>query len=355
MKKDSLFSGHGLHSWVLFVLAVTSVVITGCTSETPKKTLSIFTWSEYIDDALIAQFEKDYNCKVEISTFDSNEAMLAKLEAGATGYDIITPTTYIVMEMKRKDLIQKIDLNKIPNFKYMDEKVVAKLGKETCEYGVPYFVGITGLGYNKDKFPTPPDSWDVFSDEKHKGRMTLLNDSRETIGSALMYLKYNPNTLDDAQLAQARDLVLAWKKNIAKFEVDEAKSGLASGEFDLVHYYSGDIVQLSLENEKVGFAVPKEGALFAADHLVITKSAPNAELAHAFINFLSEPKNAAQNMEEICYIAPIPEAIKLLPSQMQSNPLVGGLMELISNCKMSEDLGEDTKKYADTWQDICSE
>jgi spermidine/putrescine transport system substrate-binding protein len=283
-----------------------------------KKTLHVYTWADYVAPELLQKFEKEFNCKVVIDTFDSNETLLAKLTQGAGGYDVMTPTTYMSETLRQKGLIIDLDLSKIPNAKYVDTAYLKEHANDKeMKYSVPYMIGNTGIGYLKDKVQNFEPSWTMFERADLKGRMTLMDDIRETIGAALKTLGYSMNSTNEAELMAAKDLVIKWKKNIAKFENEQYKTGLASAEFFLVHGYNGDIKSVATESNSVTFVVPREGAFLAIDDLVITKDSKNVDLAYAYINFLHDPANAAANSDFITYVCPNKDAYPLMSKELR--------------------------------------
>ncbi|MCC8190900.1 MAG: extracellular solute-binding protein, partial [Planctomycetes bacterium] len=158
-----------------------------------------------------------------------------------------------------------------------------------------------------------------------------------------------------AELAQAGDLIQSWKSNLAKFDVDEAKIGLGAGEFLVVHAYNGDVALIMEENPDIGFYIPEEGSSFAADDFVITAASPEADLAHAFINHFLDPDNAAANMESIRYFMPNPAAVAMLDDDLRENPAFNVPDEVMGNCEVIRDLGEDNNKYIAVWDRIKAE
>jgi spermidine/putrescine transport system substrate-binding protein len=182
--------------------------------------------------------------------------------------------------------------------------------------------------------------------------MTMLNDMRETLGAALKSLGFSLNTKSDRELAAARDVVIRWKKNLAKFENEQYKTGLASGEFLLVHGYSGDILQVQEENEDIVFAVPKEGTSISCDDLVVPKGAKSVELAHRFINFLHDPNVAAENTEFIAYLCPNRPSYQFLGDDIMKNPAIFLDPEIRAKSEIIDDLGEDNVKYTRVWDEI---
>ena len=317
-----------------------------------KKTLTVFTWADYLSEKAKDSFEKANNCTVVIDTFDSNESMLAKLESGASGYDILVPSSYAVQALKRKDMVQKLDHSKIPNLKNIDAAYLAKALDSKMEISVPYMLAPTCLCYLASKVQNPEESWSMLDRADLKGRITLLDDMREVLGAALKFLGHSLNSTDPAQLAAARDIAIRWKKNIAKFENEQYKTGIASGEFFLVHGYAGDLIQASEENEDMRIFIPKEGTSFPCDDMCIPKDAKEVELAHAFINHLAEPEVAAENMEWIGYRAPNSAAYGHLSEDFRGSPLLFPPTELFEKCEPIGDLGDKLPLWTAEWDKV---
>ncbi len=326
-------------------------VVTGCGAPAPK-TLHVYTWADYVKPELVQRFEKEHGCKVVIDTFDSNESMYAKLKAGASGYDVITPSSYQVAIMADQGMLMDLDHAKLPNIANVDTEYLHIAIDPAMKHSVPYMLTNTGIAYLKSKVKDAQPTWAMFDRVDLKGRMTMLNDMRETIGAALKFLGYSLNTTDEAQLAQARDVVIRWKKNLAKFENEQYKSGIASGEFLVSHGYSGDIVQAQSENPDVTFLAPTEGLSIACDDLVILKDSKTPELAYAWINFLHDPAVAAENSEFISYLCPNSAAYAHLPQTFMENPAVRLAPEVRAKCEVIRDLGADNVKYTKVWDQI---
>lgn len=315
-------------------------------------TLHIFTWADYISQDLVKRFEKEHKCKVSIDTFDSNENMYAKLKAGATGYDLVFPSSYIITVMEGQGMLQKLDTAKLPNLKNISADVLDKIHDKAMSVSVPYTQGYAVIGYRKSKVKKIEASWSLFARTDLKKRMTQLNDMRETIGAALKMLGFSINTRDEKQLAAARDLLIAWKHNLAKYDNEGYKSGLDSGEFLLVHGYSGDLWQVAQENKDIGILFPKEGVTMSCDEMVIPKDAPNAALAHDMINFLLDGKVAAENMEFIGYLCPNIAGLKNVSDDFLKNPAVTIPADVKAKAEVIEDLGSDLPKYTKVWDEV---
>ncbi len=322
----------------------------GCSTELP--TLHIFTWADYIKPGLVEQFEKENSCRVVIDTFDSNESMYAKLKAGATGYDVVFPSSYMARTMWRQGMLQELDRQQVPNLSHIDPDYLKIALDKDMKYSAPYMLTITGIAYLKSRVPNLQASWSVFDRADLKGRMTMLNDMRETIGAALKFLGYSLNTTNERELAAARDVVIRWKKNLAKFENEQYKTGLASAEFLLVHGYSGDILQVQAENQDIAFSVPREGTSIACDDMVILKGSRQTALAHRFINFLHVPKVAAENTEFVRYLCPNQASYPFLSSETRTNSTLFPSAEVRQRAEVITDLGEDNAKYTKVWDEI---
>lgn len=328
--------------------AIAGALVSGCGPAKP--TLNVYMWSDYIDLDLVREFEKQNNCKVVIDIFDSNEFMYSKLKAGGTGYDVILPTSYMARVMFEQNMLEKLDHSKLPNLKFVNQKVLADLAiDKKMEYSVPYMLGYTCIAYNKDKVGKLPESWDIFSNAKYAGKMTMLNDHRETIGAALFFLGKSMNDTNDADLAKAKEILLKWKKNLAKFDNELYKVGIQSGEFLVVQGYSGDLFQVLAESPNLTYMCPKEGISMSCDDWVIPATAKNKELAYKFIDFVCEPKNAAKNMEFTCYSAPIPEARKYVSEENKNHPGMFIPDDLYRRGELIRDLGADNAKFNELW------
>jgi spermidine/putrescine transport system substrate-binding protein len=335
---------------VLAVLAMAGLAA-GCAKPAPQ-TLHVYTWADYIAPEVVQRFERDNGCHVVIDTFDSNESMYAKLKAGASGYDVVTPSSYFVAIMAQQGMLQDLDHARLPNLKYIDPSYLKIALDPEMKHSVPYMLTNTGFAYLKGKVAKVEPSWAVFDRADLKGRMTMLNDMRETIGAALKFLGYSLNTTDDRELAQARDVVVRWKHNLAKFENEQYKSGIASGEFLLVHGYSGDLLSAQTENPEVTFLAPKEGLSISCDDLVILQGAAASDLAYKFIDFLHDPDVAVANSKAIMYLCPNTGAYAKLPASFMDNPAVKLDPAVQAKCEVIRDLGPDNAKYAKVWDEV---
>jgi len=334
----------------IILLAIFSFTLISCGNSKP--TLNIYGWGGFIKPEVIERFEKEHQCIVCFNFYESNEAMYAKLKAGATGYDLIVPSSYFVQILQDQELIEEIDKTLIPNLINLNQDILTKLAAPTLTHAVPYAVGYTGIGYDKAKLPMIDQSWGVYFQKDLKGRMTLLNDRREVLGAALKYLGYSANTKSALEINQATDLAIQWKKNIAKFEGEQYKNGLNSGEYLLVQGYSLDILQVMQENKNIEFFYPKEGVQIFLDTLAIPKNAPSRELSYAFINYLFEPEIAAENINFIRNLVLNVSAYPLLSDELKNNPAIFIPDETLTNSELIQDLDGTIKLYNAAWEKI---
>ena len=328
-------------------------VLTGCG---PAKTeLHVYTWSDYIAADVLARFEKENDCKVVVDTFDSNEAMFAKLKAGSTGYDIIMPSSYQIPVMVKNGMVQKLDHSKLPNVrKNFDKSYATSSLDPSFAYNVPYAVTYTGFAYRKDKIGSAPvDSWKVFETAALKDRMSLLADMRETIGGALKSLGFSLNSTKKEEIDAAVKKLIEWKQNIAKFDNEQYKTAVASGEWFVGHGYSSDVFQIMLDDENIGFSLPKEGFTTACDEMVISADSKQVDLAHKFINFFYDPDVAAANMTEVCASMPVAAAFPKLDEKLRKLVLLDA--ETLRRGEVLKDFDDNPevrKMYIDAWDRV---
>ncbi len=333
-------------------LLLLCLLLTSCGAKKPE--LHIYSWADYIKPEIVEQFEKEHNCTVVIDTYDSNESMFAKLRLGARGYDIIVPSNYYMEIMQQADMLQPINKEAVPNLQYVASSISNLVDKNIMRFGVPYMMSPTGLAWRKDRVKEFTPSWAVFANTSLKGRMTMLNDPREAIGAALKFHGYSANTKNLDELQVAKNQLLAWKPQLAKFESEQYKNGIASGEYLVVQGYSGDILQVMQENAAVGFTLPQEGSTTSIDFLVIPKEAEKVALAHEFINYLYDPKIAATNMNFTCYLCPNTEGLKLIDEHLKR--LFDEFLqeETLNKIEIIHDLGPVNEAYNKVWDEVKS-
>lgn len=328
-----------------------AILVTTC--GTHENELHLFIWADYIKPDLIEKFEREYKCRVVYDAFDSNESMYAKLKLGAIGYDVIFPSGYTYELMLQQGMLDLIHVDSLVNLKNIDPKYIPeKLENDKIIYAVPFAISYSGVAYRKDKVKVTDQSWSIFGRSDLKGRMTMLNDMREALGAALKYLGFSANTLDKEEIDKAANQLIAWKKNLAKFESEQNKHGIASAEYIVVQGYNGDMLQVIRENPHVEFFLPKEGSIISIDYAVIPQHAPNPNLAHAFINFLLDAHVAAENIQFTLFSSPNKAAFDLLPKDMQNNTSLFPPQAILEKSDVIKYLGKEGELYNRAWDKV---
>nr|WP_029331535.1 ABC transporter substrate-binding protein [Exiguobacterium oxidotolerans] len=285
-----------------------------------ENVLNIYNWGDYIDPDLIDQFEQETGIKVVYQTFDSNEAMLTKVEQGGTTYDIAVPSDYAIAKMIEEDLVIPIDKSKIPNLKHIDDRFLDLPFDPGNQYSIPYFWGTVGIVYNQKLLNgKEPTSWEDLWDPAFKNQILLADGAREVMGMSLNSLGYSLNETDEDKLQEAKANLMDLTPNVKAIVGDEIKLLLANEEAGIGVVWSGDANEIMSENEDLNYVIPSEGSNVWFDNVVIPKTAENVEGAHAFINFMLRPDIAAKNTDYVGYSTPNKDALKLLDAEVRED------------------------------------
>jgi spermidine/putrescine-binding protein len=350
------------HLWraavVCILMSSLLLSLIGCGGAQGKmaKELHIYNWSEYIDPQIYADFEQEFGVRVIEDTFANNEELLAKLQAGATGYDVIVPSDYMVEIMIGEGLLAEIDHGNIPNISNIDAKFADPPYDPGMVHCVPYQWGTTGIGYNADSFEEPPDSWAYLFDPElagpNAGRITMLNDVREAFAAALKYLGYSLNTTNEEELTQARDLLLQQKPMVYAYDSEQYEDLLSADETVLAHGWSGDFFMIAAEDERIWYAIPKEGGVIWADNLCVPASAPNQYTAEVFINYLLRPDVGAAISNYTWYASPNSAATEFIDQEILDEPAIYPPPEVVDKLEWLQDVGDATPLYERMWTEV---
>ncbi|MBN6187559.1 ABC transporter substrate-binding protein [Aneurinibacillus sp. BA2021] len=301
-------------------------------------TLTIYNWGDYIDPDLLKQFEKETGMKVIYQTFDSNEAMMTKIAQGGTTFDVAVPSEYAISKMKEDKLLLPLDHSQLPNLKYINPRFMNLSFDENNQYSVPYFWGTVGIIYNPEMLEGKKlTSWNDLWDPSLHNNILLVDGAREVMGMGLNSLQYSLNDTNEAHLQQAKQKLDRLTPNVKAIVGDEIKMLLANEEAAVGVVWSGDASEIMDENDKLDYVVPKEGSNLWFDNMVIPKTARNLAGAHQFINFMLDPKHAAQNAEYVGYSTPNEKAMEYLPEEIAGdtrfypNPSVTEKLEVYEN------------------------
>ncbi len=317
-----------------------------------KSTLVLYNWSEYLPKKVLRQFTKETDIPVRYSTYDSNEAMYAKVKTvKGVGYDLLVPSTYYVDRMRREGLLQKIDKAKLSHFSHLNPRLLNQPYDPNNDYSIPYLWGTTGIGYNASKVPAERlTHWANLWEPQYKNNLLLLNDMREVFSMGLRTLGYSINTTDENQIRAAYEKLTELMPNVRVFDSESPKTKFLANEVAAGMLWNGEVFQASQENPNIQYAYPKEGATLWVDSLVISAGAQNVDAAHQFIDFVLRPEIAKQINEEVGYSSPNLAAIQLLPEKMRNNRTVYPSDEDLQNAEFQTDVGEALSIYDRYWQ-----
>jgi spermidine/putrescine transport system substrate-binding protein len=324
----------------------------GDTSQLAEE-IFLYNWSDYLDPAIKEQFEAECGVTVTETNYDSNESMLATLQSGGAGYDLIVPSDYMVQVMVDAGMLMELDYGVIPNMEHIDEVNLNTYFDPEQKYTVPYFWGTSGFAVDTSVVTEYEDSWNMMFDPNspYCGQMSMLDDQRETLGAALMYLGYSINDTDPAHLEEAKNLLVEQSKCVKAYDSETNGDLIVAGETVLAHIWTGAAIIASLERPEIVYVIPKEGTTIWQDNLAIPVDAPNPYTAMVFINYLSDPEIAAQNAEYIGYATPNKTAKESIDPSMLSETIYP-TGEMASRLQWIEDVGDALELYDRVWTEF---
>src|SRR5688572_12543471 len=319
----------------------------------------LYTWVEYIDPDIKTQFETECGVKVTETNFDSNETLLATLQAGGADYDIVVPSDYMVQILIDEGMLQELDYNVITNIQHMEPLNVNQYFDPDQKYTVPWFWGTSGFAVDTNEVTDVTDSWSMmFVDENspYCGKISMLDDERETIGAALMYLGYSINDTDPAHLEEAKNLLIEQSKCVKAYDSQTNDDLIISGETVLSHIWTGDAILAGLPDsggrEGIAYVIPSEGCTIWQDNMAIPVGAPNAYTAMIFMNYTQFPEIAAQNAEWVGYATPNKAAKEFIDPEMLANEGIYPTAEVAESLQWIEDVGPALELYDRIWTEF---
>jgi spermidine/putrescine transport system permease protein len=337
----------------VFLLMVTPVLARTWQANGQLPQLNIYIWSSYISPRVIHGFEREYHCKVNYDLYDSNEALLTKLQAGNVDYDLVVPSDYMVEILIRQGLISKLDKSQIPNaWANTDPRFLDLPFDPHNDYSVPYAWGTTGLAYRADLLKIDIDSWSVLFDPRWAGHILLLDDTREVFGMALKKLGYSLNSMDPGQIRQARDLLIGLKPKVKGFNSSNFEQDLAAGDAWIAQAYNGNMTFVMRDEPRIRYIIPKEGCTISVDCACIPHHAPHPQLAEAFINYFHRPEVAARFVNDCGFNTPNLYDRKEIDPWLLANSAVFPDPASLLHCEFMRDLGPIIALYDQYWTEI---
>jgi spermidine/putrescine transport system substrate-binding protein len=320
-----------------------------------KNQLNLFIWSEYIDPQIIADFEKEYDCKVTIDLYEDNEAMLAKLQGGGVAlYDICVPSDYIVPALLQLQLLAPLRHENIPNLKNLEGRFASPPFDPGNKYTVAYQWGTSGIYLRKKADQPSEETWGlIFDAKKQPDAFLLIDDMRAMIGAALLYKGYSVNSTDPKQLKEARELVLDAKRRSQGFASGvEGKNRVLSQGVRLAMAYNGDAARGMRQDAATTYFVPKEGGEIWMDSLCIPAKAPHRDMAEKFINYILDPKVGARLSNFNRYATPNAAARAFINAEDLQNPVIYPPPDIQAKLEFVQDLGKQLRLYDELWTQI---
>ena len=323
----------------------TSAAASAPTTSQGGKVVNVYNWTEYISDQVLKDFTTETGIDVIYSTFDSNEAMYAKLKLmnGSGEYDVAFPGTDFVDKMRKEGMLEPLDHAKLTNFGNLGKTFLHAPFDPENKFSIPYLWGSSGIAVNTKRIAKASlSSWNDLWQPEYEGRVMLMNDIRDVFTMSLLTLGYNGSTKNPEAIKQAYEKLTKLMPNVRTFNSDAPRMPFMEGETYLGLAWNGEVIMAQDQGmPELDFVYPKEGAIMWMDNMVIPKNAKNNDNAHKFIDFILRPKYAAMISEEIGYGSPNEAAKKEMPPELANNPIVYPPADLLKHAMFREDVGDE--------------
>lgn len=341
---------------LILAVAVSAAMLCACGAK-DENTVYVYNWGEYIDPEVITMFEEETGIKVVYDEFETNEVMFPKVEAGASVYDVICPSDYMIQKMLDNDMLAEINWDNVPNAK-------ANIGAQYYEqsksfdpenkYSVPYCWGTVGILYNKTMVNGPIDSWNVLWDEQYKDNILMQDSVRDAFMVSLKRNGHSMNSVNESELEAAKNELIAQKPLVQAYVVDQVRDKMIGDEAAIGVIYSGEAIFTQRENPNLEYAIPKEGTNVWIDSWVIPKNCQNKENAEKWIDFMCRPDIALLNFDYITYSTPNDAARELIEDEdIKNSTIAFPDLTQYNNLETFSYLGEEADLlYNNLWEEI---
>lgn len=347
---------------VLAIILGTTIFLSGCKNETAANTqgeVIVYNWGEYIDPETLALFEEETGIKVIYDEFETNEIMYPKVESGASEYDVVCPSDYMIQKMITNNLLSELNYDNIPNAK---ANIGAQYWEQSKEfdpegkYSIPYCWGTVGILYNKTMVEEPIDSWAALWDERYADSILMQDSVRDAFMVALKLNGFSSNSIDQKELEIARDSLIAQKPLVQAYVIDQVRDKMIGNEAAIGVIYSGEAIYTQRENPDLEYVIPKEGTNVWIDSWVIPKNAPNLENAEKFIDFMCRADIALKNFNYITYSTPNDAAKALIEDEeIRNSPVAFPTLADYQGLETFHYLGaEGDEQYNNLWKEVKS-
>ncbi len=347
--------------FALFLCGVTCMsLFTGCgASDGENGEVYVYNWGEYIDPETITMFEEETGIKVIYDEYETNETMYPKVEAGASNYDVICPSDYMIQKMIDNDMLQELNFDNMPNAtanigaQYYEQAAAFDPGNKYC---VPYCWGTVGILYNKTMVSEPVTSWAILWDEKYADNILMQDSVRDAFMVALKLNGNSMNSMNEEELEAAKNLLLQQKPIVQAYVVDQVRDKMIGGEAALGVIYSGEAIYTQRENPDLEYVVPEEGTNVWIDGWVVPKNAQNKENAEKFIDFMCRADIALMNFDYITYSTPNDAARELIEDEdIKNSQIAFPDLSQYNHLETFTYLGEEGDElYNSLWKEVMS-
>jgi spermidine/putrescine transport system substrate-binding protein len=334
------------------LIAATALALVMTPLGAAAQELNIFGWADEMPDEVLADFEAETGITVTFDTFDSNESMIARLEAGASGYDLVNPSQYAVQILAGRGLIAELDHSKIDTIGNLGEAFRNVSYDPGNKYSIPYVWGTTGLAYNKSCVDEEITSWSALFDEKYAGRVYMLDNMLAAYIAGLQVNGFSANSSNADEIAKATETLIAQKPMLAGYNSTNFADLVSSGEACLVQSWSGSVLQAIETNPDVVYVLPEEGGTMWIDGYSILGDAANVDEAYQFLSYILRPEVAAKTTELTKIATSVLAARELLPEAISTNSAIYPSDETIANADFILDVGDAMKFYQDGWTQV---
>ncbi len=333
------------------------LLLSGCASAetTEKETIYLLNWGEYLDPELLEEFNAmQDDIIVKENTASSNEEMYTICATEGCGIDMVVPSEYMVDMMRQEGLLAELNLDNIPNFKYVQEMAIPESNCTSLEdpskyIAAPYMCGTLGIIYNTKLVDDEVTSWDILWDEKYKNQIMMYDSVRDSLAVALMRLGYSLNSTDPKEIEEAGELLVQQKPYVLAYGTDDIKDTMISGGVAMAMDYSGAAMAAIMENPDLEYVVPEEASNIFMDNICILESSENKEACERFINFLCDPEISARNSNWIGYTTPNSASLEYVDEELKE--ISGYIIDekTKERCTYYNYLGDTLKTYYDAW------
>lgn len=347
---------------VLTACAMTAMAaMTGCGASGGGNNgeVIVYNWGEYIDPETIEMFEEETGIKVVYDEFETNEIMYPKVEAGASSYDVVCPSDYMISKMIENDLLAELNFDNMPNAKENIGEQYYEQSKgfdPENKYSVPYCWGTVGILYNKTMVDEPITSWAQLWDEKYADNILMQDSVRDAFMVAEKLNGFSMNTVDPAELEIAKNSLIEQKPLVQAYVIDQVRDKMIGNEAAIGVIYSGEAIYTQRENPDLEYVIPEEGSNVWIDSWVVLKNAPNKENAEKFIDFMCRPDIAVKNFEYITYSTPNEAARELIEDEdIKNSEIAFPDLSQYDNLEVFVYLGEEGDAlYNEMWKEVKS-